>query len=124
VRGCGVSGGLPAWSPTTFCGAHSAARPPTDAGSNRILVLTPSRHVVFRFPNSADLAAGRKLFYNDDTLVEPGGQALIANEEDNHAIVEVGVADHSPRVLFGHPGRIGSDATHLKSPTTPTGIAV
>ena len=87
-----------------------------DRGNNRILVVSPSRRVVFRFPDAADLAAGRKLFYNDDTFVEPGGQALIANEEDNHAIVEVGLADHSVRVLFGHPGQMGSDAVHLNTP--------
>jgi hypothetical protein len=62
------------------------------------------------------VAAGRKLFYNDDTFVEPGGQALIANEEDNHAIVQIGLADHSLKVLFGHPGVRGADATHLNTP--------
>jgi hypothetical protein len=87
-----------------------------DRGNNRILVLSPNRHVAFRFPTGADLAAGRKLFYNDDTFVEPGGRALIANEEDNHAIVEVGLADHSLKVLFGHPGVRGSDATHMNTP--------
>jgi hypothetical protein len=87
-----------------------------DRGNNRILIVDPSKHVVFRFPAAADLAAGRKLFYNDDTFVEPGGQALIANEEDNHAIVEIGLAPHSLRLLFGHPGQMGSDATHLNTP--------
>jgi hypothetical protein len=87
-----------------------------DRGNNRILVLDPQSHVVFRFPTSADLAAGRKLFYNDDTFVEPGGRALIANEEENHAIVEVGVVDRSLKLLFGHPGQLGSDSTHLNTP--------
>jgi hypothetical protein len=57
-------------------------------------VLNRHGGVVFRFPDAADLTAGRKLYYNDDTFVEPGGRALIANEEDNHAIVEIGIADH------------------------------
>jgi hypothetical protein len=87
-----------------------------DRGNNRILVVDPQHRVVFRYPTSADLAAGRKLNYNDDTFVEPGGRALIANEEDNHAIVEVGLADHSLRVLFGHPGALGAGSTHLNTP--------
>lgn len=87
-----------------------------DRGNNRILVVSPSGHAVFRFPNAADLAAGRKLYYNDDTFVEPGGQTLIANEEDNHAIVEIAVATHSLKLLFGHPGQRGTDATHLNTP--------
>lgn len=87
-----------------------------DRGNNRILILNPSRHVVFHYPDAADLSAGRHLYFNDDTFVEPGGQSLIANEEDNHAIIEVGLANHSLRLLFGHPGQVGGDATHLNTP--------
>lgn len=87
-----------------------------DRGNNRILVVNSQRKTVFHDPTSADLAAGRALTYNDDTFVEPGGQALIANEEDNHAIVQVGLADHSLRVLFGHPGQLGADRRHLHTP--------
>jgi DNA-binding beta-propeller fold protein YncE len=87
-----------------------------DRGNNRILVVDPEGRTVFLYPTAADIQAGRKLFYNDDTFVEPGGQALIANEEDNHAIVEVRLADHSLKVLFGHPKEVGSDETHLNTP--------
>jgi hypothetical protein len=87
-----------------------------DRGNNRILVVDPQGRTVFLYPTPADLQAGRRLFYNDDTFVEPGGKALIANEEDNHAIVEVTLADHSLRVLFGHPKEVGSDETHLNTP--------
>jgi hypothetical protein len=87
-----------------------------DRGNNRILVVDPQRKVVFVYPTADDLRQGRRLVYNDDTFVDPGGQSLIANEEDNHAIVRIGLADHSLRVLFGHPGEPGSDETHLRTP--------
>lgn len=87
-----------------------------DRGNNRILIVTPQGRIVFRYPTPADIAAGRRLVFNDDTFVEPGGGALIANEEDNHAIVQVGIADRSLKVLFGHPGESGSDETHLHTP--------
>jgi hypothetical protein len=87
-----------------------------DRGNNRILVVGPQGRTVFLDPTPADIRAGRQLIYNDDTFVEPGGQSLIANEEDNHAIVEVGIADHSLKVLFGHPGELGPGATHLHTP--------
>ena len=87
-----------------------------DRGNNRILVIDPQGKTVFLYPTPADLAAGRRLVYNDDTFVVPGGQALIANEEDNHAIVQVTLADHSLQVLFGHPGQVGSNQTHLNTP--------
>ena len=126
-------GGLAAlWAPQNIVGAQpgtaaayaAASQTPgpagyiliADRGNNRILVVSPKRRIVFRFPSPADLAAGRKLFFNDDTFVEPGGRALIANEEENHAIVEVGLADHSLRVLFGHPGQVGAGRTHLNTP--------
>jgi hypothetical protein len=126
-------GGLAAlWAPQNVVGvqpgtaaAYEAASklsgPPgyiliADRGNNRILVVDPRGKIVFRYPTPADLAAGRRLFFNDDTFVEPGGAALIANEEDNHAIVQVGIADHSLRVLFGHPQESGSNRTHLHTP--------
>jgi hypothetical protein len=87
-----------------------------DRGNNRILVVTPAGQVVFLYPTAEDLRQGRKLVYNDDTFVDPGGGALIANEEDNHAIVSVRLADHNLSVLFGHPGEKGTDSTHLNTP--------
>jgi hypothetical protein len=87
-----------------------------DRGNDRILVVNPQHEVVFRYPTPEDLAQGRKLIFDDDTFVEPGGNALISNEEDNHAIVQVTLADHAMSVLFGHPGEAGSDATHLRTP--------
>jgi hypothetical protein len=127
------AGGLAAlWAPQNVVGPQpgtaaayaAAARIPglpgflliADRGNNRILVIDPVGHNVFTYPSAADLRAGRKLYYNDDTFVEPGGKALIANEEDNHAIVQVGVFDHSLSVLFGHPKQVGSDSTHLNTP--------
>jgi outer membrane protein assembly factor BamB len=96
-----------------------------DRGNNRVLVLDPQGKVVFRYPTPEDLSKGRRLVYNDDTFVDPGGHSLIANEEDNHAVVRVGLADHSLQVLFGHPGEPGSDETHLRTPddayTLPNG---
>jgi outer membrane protein assembly factor BamB len=110
--------------PTTASAYSAASRRPglpgylliADRGNNRILVVGPQQQIVLRYPSSADIAAGRKLYYNDDTFVEPGGRALIANEEDNHAIVQVGLTDHSQVVLFGQPGQMGAGATHLNTP--------
>ncbi len=126
-------GGLAAlWAPQNIVGQQpgtaaayaAAARLPglpgfllvADRGNNRILTVDPEGHSAFLFPSPADLQAGRKLYYNDDTFVEPGGRELIANEEDNHQIVQVGIQDHSLQVLFGHAGQPGSDSTHLNTP--------
>ena len=126
-------GGLPSlWAAQNVVGAQpgtaaayaAASRLPglpgflliADRGNNRILVVDPSGRRVFLFPSAADLAAGRKLYFNDDTFVEPGGRYLIANEEDNDDIVQIGIYDHSLQVLFGQAGVIGSDSSHLNTP--------
>lgn len=87
-----------------------------DRGNNRILVVNPHHEIVFRYPNAVDLKKGRKLVFNDDTFVEPGGGALIANEEDNNDVVQIRLADRSLHVLFGHPGVAGSDRSHVHTP--------
>jgi hypothetical protein len=87
-----------------------------DRGNDRILVVNPKHEIVFLYPTQKDLAKGRKLIFDDDTFVEPGGSSLISNEEDNHAIVQVTLATHNLEILFGHPGEEGSDDTHLKTP--------
>jgi hypothetical protein len=83
-----------------------------DRGNNRVLVVDPAGHVIFRYPRPGD----RGLYFDDDTFIEPGGERLIANEEDDQAIVEITLATHAMRVLFGHPGESGSDATHVDTP--------
>jgi hypothetical protein len=84
-----------------------------DRGNNRILIVDPNGHIVFRYPEPGDRG---HLFYNDDTFIEPGGEWVIANEEDNHAIVAVNLISRRMKVLFGHPGQPGSDATHVNTP--------
>jgi hypothetical protein len=115
-----IVGAQPA-TPTAYAAASKLAGMPgylliADRGNNRILVVNARHEVVFRYPNASDRAKGHKLVFNDDTFVEPGGQALIANEEDNNDVVQVTLADRSLHVLFGHPGHAGSDRTHMHTP--------
>jgi len=84
-----------------------------DRGNNRILVVDAAHRLVFRYPGPGDRG---HLYFDDDTFLEPGGEYVIANEEDNHAIVQVQIRTHRLSVLFGHPGSPGSDATHVNTP--------
>ena len=84
-----------------------------DRGNNRILVVDPAGHIVFRYPQPGDHG---HLFYDDDTFIEPGGEWVISNEEDDDAIVQINLRNRSQLLLFGHPGEPGSDSTHVNSP--------
>jgi hypothetical protein len=75
-----------------------------DRGNDRILLVDPSRHILWRFPTAADRRLGRRLVFDDDTFVEPGGKALVTNEEDNGDILSIDIATHRVTRLFGVPG--------------------
>jgi hypothetical protein len=87
-----------------------------DRGNNRLLLVNSARRVVWSFPTPADRLKGRRLLFNDDAFVAPGGGAIVANEEENHAIVSIEVASHRLHFLFGVPGVKGGGSTHLNTP--------
>ncbi len=84
-----------------------------DRGNNRVLIVDSNGHIVFRFPQPGDHG---HLFFDDDTFVEPGGEWLISNEEDNHDIVEINLRNHQMKRLFGHSGEPGAGSTHVNTP--------
>jgi hypothetical protein len=84
-----------------------------DRGNNRILIANPARKIVFEYPGAGQ--AGR-LYYDDDTFIEPGGIYVISNEEEDQAVVQVNLAHRTQEVLFGQPGVPGSDSTHVDEP--------
>jgi outer membrane protein assembly factor BamB len=87
-----------------------------DRGNNRILLVDPRRRTLWSFPTARDRARGVHLVFDDDTFVEPGGKALITNEEDHQDILSIDIKTHRVTSLFGVPGVIGHDSTHLDWP--------
>jgi outer membrane protein assembly factor BamB len=75
-----------------------------DRGNDRILLVDPGRRILWSFPTVRDRRAGRQLVYDDDTFVEPGGTALVTNEEDHGDILSIDIASHRVTRLFGVPG--------------------
>jgi outer membrane protein assembly factor BamB len=87
-----------------------------DRGNDRILLVDPRRQTLWRFPTAADRAKGRRLVFDDDTFVEPGGQAVVTNEEDNHDILSIDIRSHAVTNLYGHPGVSGTAPGFLHTP--------
>jgi hypothetical protein len=88
----------------TIAGPLPGALLIADRGNDRILLVDPHRRILWRFPTAADRARGRKLVFDDDTFVEPGGKALVTNEEDHGDILSIDIAKHRVTRLFGIPG--------------------
>ena len=87
-----------------------------DRGNNRILLVDPHRRVLWRFPTTRDRRLGRRLVFDDDTFVEPGGKAIISNEEDHQDIVSIDIASHAVTRLYGTPGVRGGGRNELNWP--------
>jgi outer membrane protein assembly factor BamB len=75
-----------------------------DRGNDRIIVVDPHGRTLWYFPTARDRARGTHLVYDDDTFVEPGGKALVTNEEDNGDILSIDIKTHRVTNLFGVAG--------------------
>jgi outer membrane protein assembly factor BamB len=87
-----------------------------DRGNDRMLVVDSHRRILWRFPTARDRKLGRTLHFDDDTFVEPGGTAIVSNEEENHTILSIDIATHRITHLYGRPGVKGSAPGLLNTP--------
>jgi len=87
-----------------------------DRGNDRMLLVDSQHRVLWRFPTARDRARGIHLNFNDDGFVEPGGKAIVSNEEEAHTIVSVNIRTHARVHLYGTPGVRGSGPNELNTP--------
>ena len=87
-----------------------------DRGNDRMLLVDPRRRTLWGFPDARDRARGIHLFFDDDTFVEPGGKAIVTNEEDNQDILSVDIRSHRVTRLYGRPGVKGGGRDELNWP--------
>ena len=102
--------------PGTIHGPLPGALLIADRGNDRMLLVDPQHRVLWRFPTGRDLARGIHLYFNDDGFVEPGGKAIVANEEEAHTIISVNIKTHEVTHLYGTPGVRGSGPNELNTP--------
>jgi outer membrane protein assembly factor BamB len=87
-----------------------------DRGNDRILLVDSRRRILWRFPTARDRRLGRHVVFDDDTFVEPGGRALVSNEEDNQDILSIDIRTHAVTRLYGTPGVKGGGPNQLDWP--------
>lgn len=88
-----------------------------DRDNDRLIVVSPDKRVVWRFPRRSALRRGQAFAGPDDAFVTPGGRSVITNEEfsDTVALVSLG---SRPRILseYGHQDAPGSGPGYLSHP--------
>ncbi|MGN6378594.1 MAG: hypothetical protein ACTHNU_06550 [Gaiellales bacterium] len=104
-----TGGGLPAMFKGPLPGDLLIA----DRGNNRMLIVTPAHHVIWRFPRPG---SGVSLNFDDDTFFTPSGRQIISNEEENHDIIRVSFPAGKLLWRYGHPGQPGSAPGYLNTP--------
>jgi putative pyrroloquinoline-quinone binding quinoprotein len=87
-----------------------------DRGNDRILLVDSHRRTLWRFPTARDRRLGRQLVFDDDTFIQPGGKAMISNEEDHQDIVSIDIRTHAVTRLYGTPGVRGGGPNELNWP--------
>lgn len=87
-----------------------------DAGNDRLLEVTADKRVVWRFPVSGSLPAGRVFRYPDDAFFSPDGSMISVNEESNDVVSLLSYPAGKLVWQFGVPGVPGSDLQHLDTP--------
>jgi DNA-binding beta-propeller fold protein YncE len=99
-----------------------------DRDNNRLLEVSPTGQVLWRFPEPGDLAAGQSFELPDDAFYSPNGREVVVTQEDDFVISVVSVTP--PRIVFryGHPGVPGSEPGYLHNPDdamlTPGGAII
>jgi DNA-binding beta-propeller fold protein YncE len=87
-----------------------------DRDNNRLLEVSPTGQVLWRFPESGDLAPGQSFNLPDDAFFSPNGSEIVATQEDDFAISVVDVAHSRIVYRYGHPGVPGSEPGYLHNP--------
>jgi len=87
-----------------------------DRDNNRLLEVSPTGRILWRFPQPGDLARGQSFLLPDDAFYSPDGREVVVTQEDDFAVSILDVAH--PQIVFryGHPGVPGAEPGYLHNP--------
>ena len=87
-----------------------------DRGNNRLLLLDPSLHVVWKYPSAATPRDPLGFYFPDDAFFANHGTAIISNQEQNQTIIKIAYPSGKVVWSYGHPGRPGTAPGYLHEP--------
>ena len=87
-----------------------------DEGNNRVVLIDPAGHVIWRFPQPGDLPAGETFKVPDDTFFSADGKTIVATEEEDAVVSLIGIASRTITYRYGRPGLAGAGPNQLHNP--------
>ncbi len=104
--------GLPPVSPGPVPGYLLIA----DRDANKLLIVSPSKQIVWQFPRPGDLRSGQSFYNPDDAFFSPDFRRIVTNEEFNDTVAQIDVRSHRLVWSYGRPGVAGSASGELSNP--------
>jgi DNA-binding beta-propeller fold protein YncE len=88
-----------------------------DRDNDRIIIVTPSKKIVWRFPTPGALKPGQKFAGPDDAFITQDGRYITTNEEFSDTVAVLSLA-RNPRIVwqYGHQDVQGSGPGFLAHP--------
>lgn len=87
-----------------------------DRDNNRLLEVSHTGQILWRFPRPGDLIPGQSFLLPDDAFYSPNGHQIVVTQEDDYAISVVDVTHPKIAFRYGHPGIPGSEPGYLHNP--------
>ena len=110
-RAFGTAGAPGAGSP--YFGARLLV---ADRGNNRLLLLTDTMHVAWKYPSAKAPRDPLRFYFPDDAFFINHGTAIISNQEQNNTIVEIAYPSGKIIWSYGHPRHAGAAPGYLHEP--------
>ena len=107
-----VALGLPSVKPGPVPGYLLVA----DRNNNRLLILSPTKKIVWRFPRPGDIQRGQSFHDPDDAFFTPGYRGISTNEEFNDQMALISIKRRRISWSYGRAGVAGSAPGELSNP--------
>ncbi len=87
-----------------------------DRGNNRILLLDPRMHLVWKYPSPTLPRDPLRFYFPDDAFFVDHGTAILSNQEQNNTIIKLAYPSGKIVWSYGHPGAAGTARGYLHEP--------
>ncbi|HEY6275893.1 MAG TPA: PQQ-binding-like beta-propeller repeat protein [Streptosporangiaceae bacterium] len=87
-----------------------------DRGNNRLLLLTDTMQVAWRYPSPSLPRDPLHFYFPDDAFFSNHGTAIVSNQEQNDTVIKIAYPSGKIVWSYGHPRRPGTGPGYLHEP--------